>query len=48
MSSQKVKDPVCGMMVDPKTAVRLVIDNHTYYLCSQRCAEQLKAKKVKR
>ena len=48
MSSQRVKDPICGMMVDPKTAVNLVIGGETYYLCSQRCAEQLKAKKGKR
>ncbi|GEM_PF-3209982 len=48
MSSGKVKDPVCGMMVDPKTAIKLTIDNETYYLCSQRCVEQLKIRKGKR
>ena len=48
MSSQKVKDPICGMMVDPEIAIKLVIGNETYYLCSERCADQLKAKKGKR
>jgi YHS domain-containing protein len=33
-----VKDPVCGMEVDPKTASFSSVYNHkTYYFCSQDC-----------
>jgi len=42
--TKTVKDPVCGMRVDPATA-----DAHaghagrTYYFCSQNCADLFKA-----
>lgn len=45
MSSQKVRDPVCGMMVDPAKSVKVVLDEETYFLCSEHCASQLKAMK---
>jgi len=33
-----VKDPVCGMMVDPKTAAgKSVFQGQTYYFCSTGC-----------
>ena len=33
-----VKDPVCGMMVDPKTATaKTEYKGQTYYFCSQGC-----------
>jgi len=33
-----VKDPVCGMMVDPKTAAGTsVYQGQTYYFCSKGC-----------
>jgi len=35
---EKVKDPVCGMMIDPKTAV--ATSEHkgqTYYFCARGC-----------
>jgi len=48
MSSQRVKDPICGMMVDPNTAIKVVVDGNTYYACSERCAQQIKSKKGKR
>ncbi len=40
----KVKDPVCGMMVDPATAKhRTEHAGHTYYFCNPRCREKFVA-----
>jgi Cu+-exporting ATPase len=40
----KVKDPVCGMMVDPqKPAAKLDHAGKTYCFCSPRCAERFQA-----
>jgi len=37
----KVKDPVCGMTVDPaKAAGKVEHKGKTYYFCSKRCAER--------
>ncbi len=38
-TDQKVKDPVCGMSVDPKTAKggASTFDGQTYYFCSPKC-----------
>lgn len=39
-SSKKVKDPVCGMEIDPRKAA--ATHNHhgmTYYFCSPSCKE---------
>jgi P-type Cu+ transporter len=37
----KVKDPVCGMSVDPaKAAGKVEHKGKTYYFCSKRCAER--------
>ncbi len=37
----KVKDPVCGMSVDTKTASHhSVYQNNHYYFCSPSCREQ--------
>jgi len=47
MSSQRVKDPICGMMVDPKTAIKVTVDEETYYACSERCAKQIRLRKGK-
>jgi Cu+-exporting ATPase len=39
-----VKDPVCGMTVDPHTAKhRADHDGHTYYFCAARCREKFVA-----
>ncbi|WP_430390447.1 heavy metal translocating P-type ATPase [Dyella sp. 20L07] len=39
-----VKDPVCGMTVDPATAAHHVEhDGQTFYFCAQRCKEKLLA-----
>lgn len=37
----KTKDPVCGMMVDQKTATfRSVYQEKDYYFCSEHCKKQ--------
>src|SRR5438552_2890009 len=39
-----VKDPVCGMAVDPATAkYRRAHGGQTYYFCCQHCAEKFEA-----
>jgi len=39
----KVKDPVCGMMVDPKKAAgKIEYAGEMYYFCSARCAERFR------
>jgi len=39
-----VKDPVCGMSVDPHTAKhRAEFEGHTYYFCAARCREKFLA-----
>ena len=36
----KVKDPVCGMTIEPDDAVATVeYEGKTYYFCSQECKE---------
>jgi Cu+-exporting ATPase len=36
--AQKVKDVVCGMMVDPDTATaRATYEGETYYFCAPGC-----------
>lgn len=37
------KDPVCGMVVDEKTAIKRVIGGRDYYFCSHSCAETFEA-----
>ncbi len=39
----KVRDPVCGMMVDKSKAVTLEKDGRTYYFCSEHCRRQFQA-----
>jgi len=40
-STPRVKDPICGMMVDPqKPAAEFALGDQIYYFCSQRCAER--------
>lgn len=38
-SATTVSDPVCGMTVDPSTAVRVELDGDAYYFCESVCAE---------
>jgi YHS domain-containing protein len=36
-----VKDPVCDMMIDEKTAAgRSEYQGHTYYFCSKTCKDE--------
>lgn len=43
-SPDKVKDPVCGMMVSPATAKhRLDHGGETYFFCNPRCLEKFRA-----
>lgn len=45
--SHKVKDPVCGMTVDPaKTLYQSLSENHTYYFCSAGCRTKFEADPV--
>jgi Cu+-exporting ATPase len=39
----KVRDPVCGMMVDTETAIKRKIGDRWYYFCSQQCADVYEA-----
>src|SRR5690554_3521407 len=42
--AQLVKDPVCGMEVDPRTAEhRLTHEGHTHYFCSASCKAKFEA-----
>ena len=34
------KDPVCGMTVDPATAIHVDRDGKRSYFCSERCRRQ--------
>ena len=39
----KVKDPVCGMMVDTESAVKHVYKGNVYYFCCEHCLATFKA-----
>jgi len=40
----KVKDPVCGMIIDTDTAAaRANFSGRTYYFCTQECLQQFEA-----
>lgn len=34
---ETVQDPVCGMYVNPDTAIKQEIDGKMYYFCSEHC-----------
>ena len=38
-SKSRTIDPVCGMDVDPATAVAVEYDGTTYFFCETACAE---------
>ncbi len=47
-SAPRVKDPVCGMMVDPeKAAAKLEHAGRNYFFCSSRCAERFAKEPLK-
>lgn len=39
MASTIASDPVCGMQVDPETAVAVVHSGRVYYFCESACAD---------
>jgi len=39
-SQGEVKDPICGMTVDPATALRADREGKTYFFCSDRCKQK--------
>jgi len=42
--TKKVRDPVCGMMIDPAKAVATrTYEGVTYYFCAQGCARAFDA-----
>ncbi len=43
-ATSMVKDPVCGMYMDSRLAVRLENRNGTYYFCSDACKSKFIAK----
>src|SRR4051812_13624640 len=44
MRAQGVRDPVCGMNVDPeKAAATFVHDGRTYYFCAPVCRDRFQA-----
>jgi Cu+-exporting ATPase len=42
-AEQAVKDPVCGMNVDPKSAIRYEYQDKTWYFCSAQCQSKFQA-----
>lgn len=46
-AGQAAKDPVCGMNVDPKSAVRHGHEGGTYYFCSTHCRDKFHAEPEK-
>jgi uncharacterized protein len=39
-----VKDPVCGMYMDPRLAVRLDFKTGSFYFCSEECRRKFLAR----
>ena len=39
MASTTASDPVCGMQVDPETAVAVEYGGHVYSFCESACAD---------
>jgi Cu+-exporting ATPase len=45
-SPARATDPVCGMQVDPTTAVREYLDGAAHYFCSTACRDDFRAAHV--
>ncbi len=39
MTSTTASDPVCGMQVEPESAVAVEYAGHVYYFCESTCAD---------
>lgn len=37
---EMARDPVCGVYVNPNTAIKETVDGKTYYFCSEECARE--------
>lgn len=37
--TKRATDPVCGMVVDPATAIQIDVDGGSYYFCEFACAD---------
>ena len=37
--AERVTDPVCGMAVDPATAIRINVDGRVFSFCEAACAD---------
>ena len=42
--SAAIKDPICGMTVDPATALSTTHDGQKFYFCSQHCLDKFNSK----
>jgi len=42
-ASTALKDPICGMTVDPETAIHADRDGKTFYFCGDACLKKFKA-----
>jgi YHS domain-containing protein len=40
----KAKDPVCGMSVEKKKAIKRIVGGVEYYFCSEHCANEFENK----
>ncbi len=40
LSEAVTKDPMCGMSVDPRTALHTDRDGQTFYFCSDHCRKE--------
>ena len=47
MDAEKVKDPVCGMIITPKPERSVTFEGTTYYFCNPKCVEKFKADPAK-
>ncbi len=43
-SISTVKDPICGLYLDPSLAFRMNYKNEAYYFCSAKCRKQFAGK----
>ena len=43
-STATIKDPICGMAVDPAKAIHVQREGQTYYFCGNGCRDKFLAK----
>ena len=43
-TSKMVKDPICGMYMDPRLALRLEGNGGAFYFCSDECRQKFTAR----